>query len=353
MAMTLENPTSILRGARRRPASDIRQDLNVSESRTSPHSMQEFEARFDKWLEVMGKELRHVKAICREEQLAREKLEARCACLETIVEQQADELQAFRSQFEQAAIAEQPGQPLAPSAPHQSEITSVILHRSAGEEFGIVISATHSTIVISSIIPRSPASQDGRIGRGDEILEINGESTSSMSPGDASNHIRWAGHTLMLEVKQSKQAPMKKHDYQQTGIVGQPQPLGELSMDFDNTMERRVRFTDNISRKYFAQEDVSLSVSREQIFNSPMRGEFGARRRQQQQQQPPATIILEDDQGSKLKEDYSGMPPLLDASLPHDHEAQLDVEVQQTLQKFREEYPQYAMRYVTLHKVGF
>eukprot|EP00045_Choanoeca_perplexa_P009465 m.91316 g.91316 ORF g.91316 m.91316 type:complete len:102 (-) comp14906_c0_seq3:733-1038(-) len=101
-----------------------------------------------------------------------------------------------------------------------------------------------------------------------------------------------------------------------------------------------------------------------------MRGEFGARRRQQQQQQPPATIvsmvslqapwrcsssgqILEDDQGSKLKEDYSGMPPLLDASLPHDHEAQLDVEVQQTLQKFREEYPQYAMRYVTLHKVGF
>jgi hypothetical protein len=37
--------------------------------------MQEFEARFDKWLEVMGKELRHVKSVCRDEQQAREKLE--------------------------------------------------------------------------------------------------------------------------------------------------------------------------------------------------------------------------------------------------------------------------------------
>ena len=37
--------------------------------------MQEFEARFDKWLEVMSKELRHVKSVCRDEQQAREKLE--------------------------------------------------------------------------------------------------------------------------------------------------------------------------------------------------------------------------------------------------------------------------------------
>lgn len=35
----------------------------------------------------------------------------------------------------------------------------------------------------------------------------------------------------------------KGHDYRPSGLIGQPQVLGELSTDFDNTMERRVRFS--------------------------------------------------------------------------------------------------------------
>ena len=91
-----------------------------------------------------------------------------------------------------------------------------------------------------------------------------------MSPADASNHIRWAGHTLMLELSrcdlkrplaapalanagcragqlqavpaQTKVASKASYDYQPSGLIGQPQPLGDIS-DFDNTMERRVRFS--------------------------------------------------------------------------------------------------------------
>jgi hypothetical protein len=31
--------------------------------------------------------------------------------------------------------------------------SSVVLHRNTGEEFGIVVSATHATVVISSVVP--------------------------------------------------------------------------------------------------------------------------------------------------------------------------------------------------------
>ena len=49
-----------------------------------------------------------------------------------------------------------------------------------------------------------PATQDGRLQVGDQLIEINGQSTKNMTHGDAIELIKTGGQTVRLLVRRAK-----------------------------------------------------------------------------------------------------------------------------------------------------
>eukprot|EP00730_Choanoeca_flexa_P002466 TRINITY_DN11060_c0_g1_i4.p1 TRINITY_DN11060_c0_g1~~TRINITY_DN11060_c0_g1_i4.p1 ORF type:complete len:309 (+),score=24.20 TRINITY_DN11060_c0_g1_i4:299-1225(+) len=270
--------------------------------------------------------------------------QARYASLERIVEDQLDEIASLRTQLEKLGHSQDSNSCQRIENQDKLSLSSVVLHRHQGKDFGIQLASDNGHLVVTAIIAHSPAAEDGRLAIRDRILEINGESTHGMLPGDAADHIRWAGHTLMLEVarplscSESRTTASKQCGYASKHSTGAP--LAELSTNIlDTNEDKRVRFTHNISRKYFSQEDVSLSVSRGEAVNSPMRGDDGARllhhqRLHQSHDMPDDSILDGDENGSYLQTPspaHSSSGALLDMSLPYDEEAHLPHEAKESL----------------------